>query len=49
MLELSDPKFNRFSNVSTLNSLIKLVKMNRIIPFVGSGMSTDIYGSWGKN
>ena len=39
--------FNRFGNVSTLRSLTGLIKDKRVIPFVGAGMSIDIYGSWG--
>jgi len=48
MPELTDPKFNRFGNVNTLKELTALIKNNRIIPFVGAGMSIDIYGSWGS-
>ena len=47
MLDLRDPKFARFGNINTLKSLIDLIKNNNVIPFVGAGMSIDIYGSWG--
>jgi len=45
-LKLDDPKFARFNNRSTLNGLIRLIRDNRVIPFVGAGMSIDIYHSW---
>ena len=49
MLCLDDPKFDRFENRSTLeDQLIPLIKSNQIVPFVGAGMSIDIYGSWGE-
>jgi len=45
---INDVKFNIFENHSILtDQLIPLIKDNRIIPFVGAGMSKDIYGSWG--
>jgi len=48
MLDLNDPKFDLFENRSTLeDQLIPLIRKNRIIPFVGAGLSIDIYGSWG--
>jgi hypothetical protein len=47
MLDLNDPKFNRFGNVETFKELIALIKNNHIVPFVGAGLSIDIYGSWG--
>ncbi|MDR0491742.1 MAG: SIR2 family protein [Oscillospiraceae bacterium] len=46
MLDLNDPKFKPFGNLSTLRDITDLIKNNRIIPFVGAGMSIDIYGSW---
>ena len=46
MLDLSDTKFNRFENRSILEDLIDLINKNCIIPFVGAGMSSDIYKSW---
>ena len=46
MLDLRDPKFNRVGgNIITLESLIALIKKKDIIPFVGRGMSVDIYGT----
>jgi len=47
MLNVNDPKFDLFGNRNTLEQLIPLIKNNRIIPFVGAGLSIDIYGSWG--
>lgn len=47
MLDMTDPKFNRFGNVDTLEELIPLIKRNHIIPFIGAGMSFDIYDSLG--
>ena len=48
MLDLKDPEFSRFGNISTLRELTSLIKNNRVVPFVGAGLSIDIYGSWGK-
>ena len=48
MLDLNDSLFDLYENRSILNDqLITLIKSNRIIPFVGAGLSIDIYGSWG--
>jgi len=48
MLDIEDSKFDIFDNRSTLeDQLIPLIKNNRIIPFVGAGLSIGIYGSWG--
>ena len=48
MLDLDDPKFDCFENRSILeDQLIPLIRRNRIIPFVGAGLSIDIYSSWG--
>ncbi|MCL2152412.1 MAG: SIR2 family protein [Oscillospiraceae bacterium] len=49
MLDLNDQEFNRFGNVGTLQELSRHIKENHIIPFVGAGMSIDIYGSWGSS
>ena len=49
MLDLNDQGFNRFGNVGTLQELSRLIKGNHIIPFVGAGMSIDIYGFWGES
>jgi len=46
MLNLTDSKFNRFGNVNILEDLTDIIKNNRVIPFVGAGLSIDIYGSW---
>ena len=46
MLDLKDQKFNRFGNANTLKELVAIIKNNRIIPFIGAGMSIDIYGAW---
>ena len=46
MLDINDPKFALFGNPETLKDLSALIKRNRVIPFVGAGMSIDIYGSW---
>ncbi|MCL2336051.1 MAG: SIR2 family protein [Firmicutes bacterium] len=49
MLDLQDEKFNRIgNNLSTLIELTGHIKINRVIPFVGAGMSIDVYGSWGS-
>ena len=49
MLDLEDQKFNSIeSNVDVLGDLIEQIKKNRVVPFVGAGMSYDIYGSWGE-
>ena len=47
MLDLNDQEFNRFGNVEILRNLINHIKENRIIPFIGAGMSIGIYDSWG--
>ena len=48
MLDLRDPMFNRFGSVNVLNDLIDQIRDNKVIPFVGAGMTIDIYGSWGS-
>ena len=47
MLDLEEPKFKRFGNENVLKDLTNIIKGNRVIPFVGAGMSIDIYGGWG--
>jgi len=45
---LKDSKFNRLGNVDTLKVLSAHIKNKRVNPFVGAGMSIEIYGSWGS-
>jgi hypothetical protein len=41
---LEDPEFVRIgNNVSTLKKLIAQIRRNKVIPFVGAGMSIGIY------
>ena len=49
MLDINDPKINLFGNFDIIRELSMLIKRNRIIPFVGAGMSIYIYGSWGSS
>jgi len=46
---LINPEFDSLGgNAHSLKELTKLVRKNRIIPFVGAGMSVDVYGGWGE-
>jgi hypothetical protein len=46
MLNITDPKFDRLANGSTLKDLINLIKKNNVLPFVGAGMSAGVYPLW---
>ena len=49
MLDLDGNKFKSVAdNVSTLKELTALIRRNKVIPFIGAGMSIKIYGSWGS-
>ena len=48
MLDLNDGMLKLIGNRNILRKLTADIKHNRVIPFVGAGMSIDIYGSWGS-